>query len=63
MTPLNNDMTQVSFVSCPGMLSSDTSTNLVMPGGKKQVRDGISQNLFYLVIKRSVKYNVSMKSL
>lgn len=55
MTPLNEDMTQVSFVSCPGMLSFDTSASLVMPGGNKQVRAGISQNLFYLVIKRSVK--------
>lgn len=55
MTPLNEDMTQVSFVSCPGMLSFDTSTCLVMPGGNKQVRAGISQNSIYLVIKGPVK--------
>lgn len=46
MTPLNEAMTQVSFVSCPGVLSFDTSTSLVMPGGNKQGRAGISQNLF-----------------
>ena len=55
MTPLNEDMTQVSFVSCPGMLSFDTATSLVMPGGNKQVRDEISQNSFSLVIKRPAK--------
>lgn len=58
MTPLNEAMTQVSFVSCPGMLSFDTSTSLVMLGGNKQVRAGISQNLCYLLIKRPVKYDL-----
>lgn len=58
MTPLNEDVTQVSFVSCPGMLSSDTSTSLVVPGGTKQVRAGISLNLFYFLIKRSIKYGL-----
>jgi len=55
MTSLNEKVAQVSFVSCPDMLFSDTSACLVMPGGNKQVRAGISQNLFYLVIKRPVK--------
>lgn len=55
MTPLNEKMAQVSFVSCPDTLFSDTSASLVMPGGNKQVSTGISQNLFYLVIKRPVK--------
>lgn len=58
MTPLNEAMTQVAFVSCPGVLSFDTSTSLVMPGGNKQVGAAISQNLFYLLIKRPVKYGL-----
>lgn len=55
ITPLTEKKAQVSFVSCPDMLFSDTSTSLVIPRGTKQVRAGISQNSLYLAIKRSVK--------
>lgn len=55
MTPLNEAMTQVSFVSCPGVLSFDTSTSLVMPGGNKQVRAGISQKFVLFVDKKASK--------
>lgn len=58
MTPLNEAMTQVSFVSCPGVLSFDTSTSLVMPGGNKRGRAGISKGLLYLLIKRPGKYGL-----